>query len=184
MKTKAVRQSSRHVTESGVVWISRRVRHGSMKEDEDGHDVSSLGGVVTFKTEEEAILFTTRLATAVRCERQRTEEADRAAERVNAKGESSSDGSKITTADFANLTAVNNSLLTAGTCSRLTGGRNSRLIAGYGSILTAGKDSMLVWHYWGDSRWRLVTAYVGENGIKPDTPYQLDENYKPVEVNP
>jgi len=63
----------------------------------------------------------------------------------------------------------------------IIGDNGSTLTGGYGSTLTGGDGSMLqiIYH---DSRKRVATAYVGEGGILPNVPYELDSNYKFVEV--
>jgi len=94
------------------------------------------------------------------------------------------DFSSITGGNFSTLIAGYGSALTAGVCSKLTGGDYSTLRGNGGSTLMGGKGSTLTWNYWEDERWHSVTAYVGEDGIKPDTPYKLDKNHKPTEVKP
>jgi hypothetical protein len=91
--------------------------------------------------------------------------------------------------DVSVLTAGNYSVLTGGVCSVLTAGRDSKLVGGHSSKLTAGRDSVLIGdrqstfaggegsvfscRWLDDSRLRLVTAYVGEDGIEPDRPYHF-----------
>ena len=50
-----------------------------------------------------------------------------------------------------------------------------------GLVLTGGDGATLTLSYW-DKRKRLVTAYVGEKGIKANTPYKLNDNHKFVEA--
>ena len=75
------------------------------------------------------------------------------------------------------------SSLTGGSGSTLTGGDGSTLTGGYGSTLTGGEKSEFRFQAWDSSaeRYRTVLAYVGEDGIKPDTAYRLQDG-KPVEV--
>ena len=47
---------------------------------------------------------------------------------------------------------------------------------------TAGDSGVLVLRYWAGDRFRLVVGYVGENGIKANTKYKLDENHQFVAV--
>lgn len=56
-------------------------------------------------------------------------------------------------------------------CSDLTGGYCSTLIGGHLSTLIGGERSTLVWQNWNDHCTRIHTEYVGENGIKANTPY-------------
>jgi hypothetical protein len=57
----------------------------------------------------------------------------------------------------------------------------STLTGGYGSTLIGGDESILQLTYY-NARMRIATAYVGEDGIKPNVPYKLDENHNFVEV--
>ena len=52
---------------------------------------------------------------------------------------------------------------------------------GVGSILTGGNYSTLTWIICDSSYCRLYTFYVGENGVKADTPYTC-ENGELIEV--
>ena len=51
----------------------------------------------------------------------------------------------------------------------VTGGDDATVTGGYGAILLLSFYS---------ARKRVVTAYVGENGIKPNTPYRLNEAHE------
>jgi len=89
---------------------------------------------------------------------------------------------------FASLTGGNGSTLTGGDYSTLTGGNGSTLTGGYGSTLTGGYGSTLTggngsilqikWWDAKNSRNRIETAYVGENGIEANLAYKLDGNYQ------
>lgn len=70
---------------------------------------------------------------------------------------------------------------TGGDGSTNTGGEHSTNTGGDRSTNTGGEHSILCWKLWDGSRYRLHIAYVGENGIKPNTPYRW-ENGGPVEV--
>jgi hypothetical protein len=50
------------------------------------------------------------------------------------------------------------------------------------ATVTGGYWAELRLSYWDGDRRRTALAYVGENGIKPNTPYRLDENHKFVEA--
>ena len=52
--------------------------------------------------------------------------------------------------------------------------------AGYRGTATAGEAGELRIYYWDDKskRRRTALAYVGENGIKPDTAYRLNDNHQ------
>jgi len=91
---------------------------------------------------------------------------------------------------YSTLTAGYNSTLTAGDRSTLTAGDRSTLTAGYGSTLTAGdnstltagKGSTLTCRYWDGNKYRLATAYVGENDIKPNQAYKVNNKGEFYEV--
>ena len=53
--------------------------------------------------------------------------------------------------------------------------------AGDGGTASAGDEGTLVIKYWDGDRYRLAVGYVGEDGIKPNTPYRV-ENGRLVEV--
>jgi hypothetical protein len=80
------------------------------------------------------------------------------------------------------LTGGYESTLTGGYESTLTGRDESTLTGGYESTLTGGDRSILIIKYHDGSRYRIKTAYVGENGIKSDVAYKLDNNFEFVEV--
>ena len=86
-------------------------------------------------------------------------------------------GSTLTGGDGSTLTGGNWSTLTGGYRSTLTGGDWSTLTGGYKSTLTGGNKSTLTWRIWDYyNYYRLITVYVGENGIKPNTAYKLVDN--------
>ena len=60
--------------------------------------------------------------------------------------------------------------------STLTAGGNSTLTAhGWNSTLTAGWNSVFNIPFWDGKSWRRRVAIVGENDIKPDVPYRLND---------
>ena len=84
----------------------------------------------------------------------------------------SGDSSKLAASgDYSNLSASGDSsiVISAGTKSKVKGGKNCAL------ALTRWVES--------ETRYRITTAYVGENGIKEDTWYQLDDDGNFIEVN-
>ncbi len=99
-------------------------------------------------------------------------------------------GSTLTGGDWSTLTGGYGSTLTGGDRSTLTGGYGSTLSGGYGSTLTGGDRSTLTggdrstltggdWstlsvRHWDGTRYRIATAYVGEDGIKANVAYWLD----------
>ena len=91
------------------------------------------------------------------------------------------DGSTLTGGACSTLTGGYGSTLTGRDCSTLTGGDGSTLTGGDGSTLTGGYRSTLTLCYYLDRK-RLVTRYVGEDGIKPNTPYRLNDAHEFEEV--
>ena len=89
-------------------------------------------------------------------------------------------GSTLTGGDCSTLTGGQYSTLTGGQYSTLTGGQYSTLTGGDLSTLTGGEYSTLQIKWWDPlaSRWRIATAYVGEDGIEANTAYKLDANHQ------
>jgi hypothetical protein len=69
-----------------------------------------------------------------------------------------------------------------GDFSKLTAGDDSTLTAGNQSTLTAGDGSRLSCEYWDGNKMRLATAYVGENDIKPNQAYKVNNKGEFYEV--
>jgi hypothetical protein len=91
------------------------------------------------------------------------------------------DRSTLTGGDRSTLAGGDESTLTGGDRSTLTGGYGSTLTGGYGSTLTGGYGSTLIFLRWIDGRRRVLTAYVGEDGIKPGVAYRASDDFKTVE---
>jgi hypothetical protein len=91
------------------------------------------------------------------------------------------DGATLTGGDWATLTGGYRATLTGGYGATLTGGDWATLTGGYGATLTGGDWATLNWKVWDGKYYRMHTAYVGEKGIKKDTPYTFDRE-KIVEV--
>ena len=89
-------------------------------------------------------------------------------------------GSTLTGGNYSTLTGGDHSTLTGGNYSTLTGGNYSTLTGGSDSTLTGGNCSTLQIKWWDNlaSRWRIATAYVGEDGIEANTAYKLDDNHQ------
>ena len=85
-------------------------------------------------------------------------------------------GSTLTGGDRSTLTGGDRSTLTGGYLSTLTGGDLSTLTGGRDSTLTGGYRSTLTVKHWDceAAQSRIAVAYVGEGGIKPNTPYRYD----------
>ena len=105
-------------------------------------------------------------------------------------------GSTLTGGDYSTLTGGNGSTLTGGDHSTLTGSNGSTLISGYGStltggygsalmgdsnsMLTGGNYSTLIFLKWVNGRRRVLTAYVGEDGIQPGIAYRANDDHTAV----
>jgi len=84
-------------------------------------------------------------------------------------------GSRNTGGDHSTNTGGRLSTNNGGNYSHNTGGVESRARGGDGSVLS-------IQYIDSDNRRRMAVAYVGENGIKPDTWYEVDRNGEFVEV--
>ncbi len=63
---------------------------------------------------------------------------------------------------------------TGGDGSTVTGGYGSTVTGGYRSTVTGGDGSIIQAAYWDGRRRRIVTGYIGEDGLLPGVPYRLD----------
>ena len=82
-------------------------------------------------------------------------------------------GATVTGGDCATVTGRD--------CATVTGGDYATVTGGYGATVTGGHGAILLLSFYSDRK-RVVTAYVGENGIKPNTPYRLNEVHEFEEV--
>ena len=91
-----------------------------------------------------------------------------------------------TAGNYGTATAGNNGTATAGRYGTATAGSYGTATAGDGGTATAGRygtatagdPGTLVLRHWDGHRYRLVVGYVGENGIRPNTPYRLNAEGK------
>ena len=74
---------------------------------------------------------------------------------------------------------------TAGYRGTATAGESGTATAGNYGTATAGEKGEIRVQWWDEKaeRYRTVIGYVGEDGIKPDTPYRLDSKHRFVEVS-
>jgi hypothetical protein len=80
----------------------------------------------------------------------------------------------------ATLTGGYRATLTGGDEATLTGGDEATLTGGYWATLTGGDWATLIFLRWIDGRRRVLTAYVGENGILPNVAYRASDDFKTV----
>jgi len=83
-------------------------------------------------------------------------------------------------------TAGDGGTATAGDGGTATAGYRGTATAGYGGTATAGDGGTVVIRWWDRStrRWRLVVGYIGEDGLKANVAYRLDDAGAFVEVAP
>ena len=81
-----------------------------------------------------------------------------------------------------NATAGYRGTATAGEGGTATAGNWGTATAGEGGTATAGEFGIIQIRYFSNGRWRIKTGYIGEDGLKPNTPYRLDENNEFAEV--
>ena len=73
-------------------------------------------------------------------------------------------------------------IATAGHRGTAKAGHRGTSMAGNDGMATAGEGGIIsIWHWDGDCI-RLITGYIGDNGLKPNTPYRLNEDGKFVEA--
>jgi hypothetical protein len=75
--------------------------------------------------------------------------------------------------DFATVAGGYFATVAGGDYATVTGGYRSTVTGGGRATVTGGDGSVLQLRHHDGRRRRIVIAYVGEDGIKPDTPYRL-----------
>ena len=89
-----------------------------------------------------------------------------------------------TAGDRGTATAGECGTATAGECGTATAGEYGTATAGYGGTATAGECGILQIKTWDSecSRCRIITGYIGEDGLKPNTKYKLNDKARFVEA--
>jgi hypothetical protein len=87
-----------------------------------------------------------------------------------------------TAGDRGTATVGDNGTATAGDRGTATAGYNGTATAGYRGTATAGDCGTLNIRYWDGNRYRTAISYVGEDKIKPNTPYRLNGDHKAVKA--
>jgi hypothetical protein len=90
------------------------------------------------------------------------------------------DRATLTGGDLSTLTGGDLSTLTGGDRATLTGGDYATLTGGDLSTLTGGDLSTLIFLRWIGGRRRVLTAYVGEDGIEPGVAYRANDDHTAV----
>ena len=88
---------------------------------------------------------------------------------------------KATAGNFGTATAGDRGTATAGDWGTATAGNGGKATAGYEGIATAGYEGTAIAGekgivqitYESGGRWRLLTGYIGEDGLEPNTPYKV-----------
>ena len=90
-----------------------------------------------------------------------------------------------TAGDSGTATAGDSGTATAGDRGTATAGYSGTATAGDLGTATAGYSGTICIKYWDDkkSRYRMVVGYVGEDNIKANVAYRLDDDHKFVEVS-
>lgn len=90
-----------------------------------------------------------------------------------------------TAGNFGTSTAGDFGTSTAGDYGTSTAGYRGTAMSGYKGTATAGYYGILQIKHWdaANRRYRIATAYVGEDGILPNVPYRLDDNGKFVRAD-
>ena len=99
-------------------------------------------------------------------------------------------GSSVSTGNYGTSTSGNYGTSTSGDYGTSTSGFRGTSTSGdygtstsgYKGTSTSGYKGTLVIQWHDGKRYRLAVAYVGEKGIKPNTPYKLDNEGNFVEV--
>ena len=79
-------------------------------------------------------------------------------------------------------TAGDSGTATAGVRGTATAGDSGTATAGYSGTATAGMDGVISIMYWNGEKYKRAIFVVGENGIEPNQPYQVDSAGKPIKV--
>ncbi len=74
-------------------------------------------------------------------------------------------------------------IASVGGCGIATAGDYGKASAGYSGTASAGNYSTISIEYY-DGRRRIKVGYIGEDGLKANTAYKLDDNHEFVEVKP
>ena len=91
-------------------------------------------------------------------------------------------GSTVSGGHGSTVSGGDRSTVSGGYESTVSGGDRSTVSGGDRSTVSGGDGSVLTLSYYAGVRRRLVTRYVGEDGIKANTMYRLNDRHKFEEV--
>jgi hypothetical protein len=96
------------------------------------------------------------------------------------------DGEVAAVGALGTATAGDSGTATAGALGTATAGDSGTATAGYSGTATAGYSGTICIRYWDAKaeRYRTKVGYIGEDGLKPDTAYRLDDEHRFAEVTP
>jgi len=95
---------------------------------------------------------------------------------------SAGDGGTASAGNCGTASAGIRGTASAGYGGTASAGIRGTASAGDGGTASAGDGGTLSIKYWDGTRYRIRVAYVGENGIKPNTKYRLDDKGEFVEA--
>jgi hypothetical protein len=87
-----------------------------------------------------------------------------------------------TSGDYGTSTSEYRGTSTSGDYGTSTSGDYGTSTSGDGGTSTSGDGGAIVIRWHDGARWRLSVGYIGENGLKPNSPYKLDSEGAFVEV--
>jgi len=92
--------------------------------------------------------------------------------------------STMTGGDSAKMTGGDSAKMTGGDSAKMTGGDSATMTGGDSAKMTGGDKSVLCFSYYDkkSDRQKMKLAYVGEDGIKPNVPYRLNDKHELEEV--
>jgi len=79
-------------------------------------------------------------------------------------------------------TAGDSGTATAGDSGTATAGYSGTATAGDRGTATAGDSGTISIKWWGGERYRVKIGYIGEDGLKPNVPYRLNDQHEFEEV--
>jgi len=85
------------------------------------------------------------------------------------------DYGKATAGNFGTATAGFRGTATAGDYGTATAGNFGTATAGYEGTATAGEGGIINIKYWDSGRYKILTGYIGEDGLEPNTPYRVQD---------
>ncbi len=88
-----------------------------------------------------------------------------------------------TAGNWGTATAGARGAATAGNYGTATAGNYGTATAGNWGTATAGERGEIQLRHWDGARHRTVVGYIGEGGLKPNTPYKLDDSGKFVKAS-